>query len=77
MTKIKFAGGPGAVSDLPFLQAKAEGEHFLLPENPFRKEGFSFAGWHDGHAAYQPAESYIIPGLGILLTALWEAKPLS
>lgn len=60
-------GGEGTA---PTLVDQAEGAKFFLADAPTRT-GYTFDGWNDGTATYQPGDSYTMPGSPVTFTAQW------
>ncbi|MGM9830757.1 MAG: InlB B-repeat-containing protein [Paludibacteraceae bacterium] len=62
-------GGEGTV---PTGGAEAEGATFALAKaDGINRMGYTFAGWNDGTATYQPDDSYIMPGSAVAFKAQW------
>lgn len=62
-------GGEGTV---PTGGAEAEGATFALAKaDGINRMGYTFAGWNDGTATYQPDDSYIMPGSAVVFKAQW------
>lgn len=52
--------------------AEAEGATFALAKaDGINRMGYTFAGWNDGTATYQPDDSYIMPGSAVAFKAQW------
>lgn len=69
---VTFTGGAGVLGDSPDPFAKCKGDTFNLPDNPYTKSGYTFAGWSDGSNVYQPGASYTMPGSDVAFSAQWE-----
>ena len=70
--KVTFVGGEGAVGTDPEIEDKKEGEVITLPENPYTKEDYIFAGWSDGEKTYLAAATYTMPKKDVEFVAVWE-----
>jgi uncharacterized repeat protein (TIGR02543 family) len=70
----RFSGGSGATGSTASISA-TEGSTITLPANGFTRTGYSFAGWSDGSATYQPGASYKLTG-AVSFTAQWTADPV-
>ncbi len=70
--KVTFVGGEGAVGTDPEIEDKKAGEVITLPENPYTKEDYIFAGWSDGEKTYLAASTYTIPKKDVEFVAVWE-----
>lgn len=68
-------GRSGGSGTLPESLEGIAGEQITVPESQLRKTGYTFAGWNDGTADYQPGESYVIPDRDVVLTAVWKQNP--
>ncbi len=67
----QLAGGDG----LAPTQAKtAAGSSFTVALAPVRP-GYTFAGWSDGTAVYQPESNYVVGANDIVLEATWTPNP--
>lgn len=69
---IAFAGGDGVAGTAPENLDIAENGSFVLPENTFVKEGYTFSGWSDGNALYAPGETYAQVTADKTFTAQWQ-----
>ncbi len=69
---VAFVGGEGAVGTDPEIEDKKEGEVITLPENPYTKEDYIFAGWSDGEKTYLAAATYTMPKKDVEFVAVWE-----
>ncbi len=69
---VVFEGGPGALGTAPSVGGQAEGDQFKLPDNTFRKDGCTFAGWNDGTKTYADGDTYTMPGFTVTFTAWWK-----
>ena len=70
--KVTFVGGEGAVGTDPEIEDKKAGEIITLPENPYTKEDYIFAGWSDGEKTYLAAATYTMPKKDVVFVAVWE-----
>lgn len=70
--KVTFVGGEGAVGTDPEIEDKKAGEVITLPENPYTKEDYIFAGWSDGEKTYLAAATYTMPKKDVEFVAVWE-----
>ena len=68
---VSFNGGVGTTGTAPTQAPTAAGGTFNLPQNPFTKTGYTFAGWNDTANTYQPNESYTMPAKAVTFTAQW------
>jgi uncharacterized repeat protein (TIGR02543 family) len=64
-------GGTGAP---PTQAATPEKVTFKLPDNPFVKNGYYFAGWYDGTTLYSPSAFYTMPARDTTFTARWNVR---
>jgi uncharacterized repeat protein (TIGR02543 family) len=54
------------------------GDNFRVLDDPgLQRSGFTFGGWGDGTATYQPAASYVVGTSNITLTAQWTEIPVA
>jgi uncharacterized repeat protein (TIGR02543 family) len=58
----------------PIQAATPENVPFTLPNNPFVKNGYYFAGWHDGTTLYSPSAVYTMPARNITFAARWNVR---
>lgn len=70
---VAFVGGEGATGSAPTQAATAAGGKFNLPNNPFTKTGYTFAGWNDGTNTYAANAEYTMPAKAVTFTAQWTA----
>ncbi len=70
--KVTFVGGEGAVGTDPEIEDKKAGEIITLPENPYTREDYIFAGWSDGEKTYLAAATYTMPQKDVEFVAVWE-----
>lgn len=69
-SKVIFApnGAEGSIS----VNDVISGQKYVLPDNTYHKEGFSFVGWSDGTTVCSPGDTYTMPEIGgIIFTAEW------
>ena len=52
-------------------------ELILDSDEGISRSGFTFGGWNDGSAAYQPGDTYTVGTRNITLTAQWSANSVS
>ena len=71
---VSFAGGDGTMGMRPSSLSGVGGSVVTLPENPYTKEGYTFAGWSDGVSVYKAGETFKIPYHNVKLTAEWIEK---
>ena len=64
----------GGTGTPPIQAATPENFPFTLPNNPFVKNGYYFAGWHDGTTLYSPSAVYTMPARNITFTARWTVR---
>ncbi|SEW12547.1 leucine-rich repeat protein [[Clostridium] fimetarium] len=70
-SKVIFApnGAEGSIS----VNNVISGQKYVLPDNTYHKEGFSFIGWSDGTTVCNPGDTYTMPETGgIIFTAEWS-----
>lgn len=72
--KISFSGGPDASGDSPSPLSGAAGTHIILPDNPYVREGYLFAGWTDGEQNFSEGAAYRIPDHDVVLAAVWNEE---
>ena len=72
--KISFSGGPDASGDSPSPLSGAAGTHIILPDNPYVREGYLFAGWTDGEQNFSEGSAYRIPDHDVVLAAVWNEE---
>jgi len=55
------------------------GQEYVLPNNNYHKEGFTFVGWSDGTTVCNPGDTYTMPETGgIIFTTEWaKVEPLT
>ena len=70
--KVTFTGGEDALGTSPEFEDKKAGEVFDLPENPYTKEDYLFAGWSDGEKTYLAGSKYTMPAKDAEFVAVWE-----
>jgi uncharacterized repeat protein (TIGR02543 family) len=73
---VSFTNGGGTGTD-PIHADTAVGDTFTLPENPYTRSGYTFAGWNDGIMTYHAGASYIMPANEVTLTAVWTIENYS
>ena len=71
--KVTFSGGTGASGKRPAALSGTAGTLVVLPQNPYKKEGYHFVGWTDGNNTYEENASYRIPYRDVVMTASWAS----
>ena len=62
-------GGEGTA---PATASYATGETFTVGDNPFTREGYTFAGWNDGTKDVAAGSAYTMPAKDVKFQAQWE-----
>ncbi len=71
---VTFEGGSGATGNAPTLtggNTVADGSTIKLPNNTFKKEGWTFSKWSDGKNEYDEGDEYTVTG-DVIFTAQWS-----
>lgn len=64
----------GGTGTAPAVQEYEEGEAVTLAQNPFAREGFSFAGWEYGETVYQASGVFTMPAEDVVFIAQWDRE---
>ncbi len=67
---ITFTGGELATGTAPTQNAVLSGTKITLPDNTFTNADYTFNGWNDGTAIYQPGDSYTV-NADVSFSAVW------
>ncbi len=71
---VTFKGGSGTTGTAPTLTSGntvADGSTITLPNNTFKKEGWTFSKWSDGKNEYDEGDEYTVTG-DVTFTAQWS-----
>jgi uncharacterized repeat protein (TIGR02543 family) len=78
---ISYSAGTGGAGSAPSSPTSVtEGSTFSTPANTYTRDGYTFAGWSDGVAAYLAGVTYPATGAvtgNVALTATWTANTLT
>lgn len=61
-----------AVGNAPETMVLKANENFILPENTFSRNGYTFSGWYDGSEVFQPGDNYTMPAKNVTFCVMWQ-----
>lgn len=74
---VTYLAGTGSGTPPTQADAVSGGSFVVADASLLSKTGYTFAGWSDGTATYQPGGTYTVGTSGITLTATWSASALT
>jgi uncharacterized repeat protein (TIGR02543 family) len=68
------AGGGSGDAPVDGNQYAAGSPVTVMGQGNLNRDGYTFAGWHDGTTLYQPLDAFAMADVNVTLTAQWESE---